>query len=231
MGARLPQHFGPLVHDDRLDLRAPEIDSARAGGVLAGLTAQQYPPAPRVLGSSGRGVARRMAHLVGEAALVRAQPALAPPRPAQPPRGRGRLLHPVSDRGRGARGTGLRRLEIGDGTLLEPGCWLTLSGEARIRIGEGCFLNRNTMLAAVGLIEIGDHVMFANNCFVGDSDHRYDDPTKPVTWQGFEPQGPVADRLQLLVRGRLRRHRRCRDRRAVRDRRELGGHPRTSPPG
>ena len=47
------------------------------------------------------------------------------------------------------------------------------------------------MLAAVELIEIGDHVMFANNCFVGDADHRYDDPTKPVTWQGFEPQGPV----------------------------------------
>jgi acetyltransferase-like isoleucine patch superfamily enzyme len=82
-------------------------------------------------------------------------------------------------------------LEIGEGTLLEPGCWLTLSGDARIRIGEGCFLNRNTMLAALELIEIGDHVMFANNCFVGDSDHRYDDPTKPVTWQGFEPQGPV----------------------------------------
>ena len=47
------------------------------------------------------------------------------------------------------------------------------------------------MLAALELIEIGDHVMFANNCFVGDSDHRYDDPTKPVTWQGFEPRGPV----------------------------------------
>ena len=83
------------------------------------------------------------------------------------------------------------RLEIGEGTLLEPGCWLTLSGEARIGIGEGCFLNQNTMLAALELIEIGDHVMFANSCFVGDSDHRYDDPTKPVTWQGFEPQGPV----------------------------------------
>jgi acetyltransferase-like isoleucine patch superfamily enzyme len=83
------------------------------------------------------------------------------------------------------------RLEIGEGTLLEPGCWLTLSPEARIRIGEGCFLNKNTMLAALELIEIGDHVMFANNCFVGDADHRFDDPDTPVTWQGFEPQGPV----------------------------------------
>ena len=122
------------------------------------------------------------------------------------------------------------RLEIGEGTLLEPGCWLTLSGEARIRIGEGCFLNRNTMLAALELIEIGDHVMFANNCFVGDADHRYDDPTKPVTWQGFEPQGPGADRLELLVRRRLRRHRGRRDRRALRDRRELRHHP-DLPPG
>jgi acetyltransferase-like isoleucine patch superfamily enzyme len=83
------------------------------------------------------------------------------------------------------------RLQIGADTLLEPGCWLTLSPQARIRIGSGCFLNRNTMLAAVELIAIGDHVMFANNCFVGDADHRYDDPSKPVTWQGFEPRGPV----------------------------------------
>jgi acetyltransferase-like isoleucine patch superfamily enzyme len=83
------------------------------------------------------------------------------------------------------------RLEIGEGTLLEPGCWLTLSPQGRIRIGEGCFLNQGTMLAAMELIEIGDHVMFANNCFVGDSDHRYDDPDKPITWQGFVPRGPV----------------------------------------
>ena len=83
------------------------------------------------------------------------------------------------------------RLEIGEQTLLEPGCWLTLGPEARIRIGVGCFLNRNTMLAAIELIEIGDHVMFANGCFVGDADHRYDDPDVPITWQGFVPRGPV----------------------------------------
>jgi acetyltransferase-like isoleucine patch superfamily enzyme len=83
------------------------------------------------------------------------------------------------------------RLVVGEGTLLEPGCWLTLGPEARITIGEGCFLNRETMLAAVERIEIGDHVMFANGCFVGDADHRYDDPDKPITWQGFTPRGPV----------------------------------------
>jgi acetyltransferase-like isoleucine patch superfamily enzyme len=33
--------------------------------------------------------------------------------------------------------------------------------------------------------------MFANGCFVGDADHRYDDPGVPITWQGFVPRGPV----------------------------------------
>jgi acetyltransferase-like isoleucine patch superfamily enzyme len=83
------------------------------------------------------------------------------------------------------------RLRIGEGTLLEPGCWLTLAPEARIEIGAGCFLNRNTMLAALELIEIDDHTMFANGCFVGDSAHRFDDPETPITQQGFTSKGPV----------------------------------------
>jgi acetyltransferase-like isoleucine patch superfamily enzyme len=84
------------------------------------------------------------------------------------------------------------RLRLGEGTLLEPGCWLTLDPRARIEIGAGCFLNRNTMVAALQRVEIGDHVMFANNCFVSDADHRHDDPDLPVTWQGFTSKGPVS---------------------------------------
>jgi acetyltransferase-like isoleucine patch superfamily enzyme len=83
------------------------------------------------------------------------------------------------------------RLTIGRNTLLEPGCWITMAPEARISIGEGSFLNRETMLAAQESIEIGDHVMFANWCFVGDAAHRFDDPDKPVTHQGFTTKGPV----------------------------------------
>ena len=47
------------------------------------------------------------------------------------------------------------------------------------------------MLAAYERIEIGDHTMFANGCFVGDAEHRFDDPDTPVTWQGFTSKGPV----------------------------------------
>ena len=81
------------------------------------------------------------------------------------------------------------RLEIGAGALLEPNVWITAPGTARVKIGEGTFLNMGVMIAAQELVEIGDHCMLANGCFVSDSSHRYDDPERPITWQGFESKG------------------------------------------
>ena len=83
------------------------------------------------------------------------------------------------------------RLEIGAGALLEPDVWITAPGEARVRIGEGTFLNLGVMVAAHGLVEIGAHCMLANGCFVSDASHRYEDPDTPITWQGFESKGPT----------------------------------------
>jgi acetyltransferase-like isoleucine patch superfamily enzyme len=83
------------------------------------------------------------------------------------------------------------RLEVGEDTLFEPGVWLTAPDPARIRIGRGSFLNQGVMVAAVELVEIGDHCMFANGCFVTDGAHRFDDPEKPVPWQGFTSKGPT----------------------------------------
>lgn len=83
------------------------------------------------------------------------------------------------------------RLTIGEGTLIQTDCWLTLAPEARITIGAHCVLNRGLMLASVELIEIGDHVLFAQNCFLGDADHGYDEPTIPITQQRAVPRGPV----------------------------------------
>jgi acetyltransferase-like isoleucine patch superfamily enzyme len=83
------------------------------------------------------------------------------------------------------------RLEIGPQVLLEPGVWITCPGTARIRIGGGTFLNLRVQVAAVELVEIGAHCMFANGCFVTDGNHRFDDPEKPVPWQGFTTKGPT----------------------------------------
>src|SRR4029079_18236424 len=46
------------------------------------------------------------------------------------------------------------RLRIGDSTRLESGCCITMAPGAEISIGDGCFLNRETMLAAQERIEI-----------------------------------------------------------------------------
>jgi acetyltransferase-like isoleucine patch superfamily enzyme len=83
------------------------------------------------------------------------------------------------------------RLEVGADTLFEPGVWITAPGEARIRIGSGTFLNLGVMIAAFELVEIGDHCMLANGCFVSDANHRFDDVHQPVTWQGFSTKGPT----------------------------------------
>jgi acetyltransferase-like isoleucine patch superfamily enzyme len=83
------------------------------------------------------------------------------------------------------------RLEVGEGALFEPGVWITAQGDARVKIGEGTFLNRNVMVAAQDLVEIGAHSMLANGCFVSDASHRFDDPERPITWQGFETKGPT----------------------------------------
>jgi acetyltransferase-like isoleucine patch superfamily enzyme len=83
------------------------------------------------------------------------------------------------------------RLEIGPQVLFEPGVWITVPGNARVRIGGGSFLNLGVMVAAHELVEIGEHCMFANHCFVTDANHRFDDPDKPVPWQGFTSKGPT----------------------------------------
>ena len=83
------------------------------------------------------------------------------------------------------------RLELGPHVLFEPDVWITAPGDARIHIGEGSFLNIGVMVASVSLVEIGAHCMLANHCFVSDGDHRYDDPTRPVPWQGFTSKGPT----------------------------------------
>jgi acetyltransferase-like isoleucine patch superfamily enzyme len=82
------------------------------------------------------------------------------------------------------------RLELGPHAYFEPGVWLT-SDAGRISIGGGSVLNLGVMVAAVEAVEIGEHCMFANGCVVTDGNHRFDDPDRPVPWQGFTTKGPV----------------------------------------
>ena len=64
------------------------------------------------------------------------------------------------------------RLEIGADVLLEPGVWITAPAPARVRISAGTFLNLGAMVAAVELVDIGEHCMLANCCMVTDAAPR-----------------------------------------------------------
>ena len=128
---------------------------------------------------------------MGEAPLVRAQSPAAAQVADRPPCRPRRVLHPPSGRGRGARGARRGPPRIGEGSLLEPGCWLTLAPEARIEIGAGCFLNRNTMLAAVEQ----DRGRRPHDVRQRLLRRRRRPPLRrpdiPVPWQGFTSKGPV----------------------------------------
>jgi acetyltransferase-like isoleucine patch superfamily enzyme len=47
------------------------------------------------------------------------------------------------------------------------------------------------MVASHELVDIGDHCMFANGCFITDANHRFDDLEAPVPHQGFTTKGPT----------------------------------------
>lgn len=81
------------------------------------------------------------------------------------------------------------RLTIGEQAFFETGVWLT--GTGHISIGAGTYLNLGVMVAAMDRVEIGEHCMIANGSLITDANHRFDDMTQPLTWQGFESKGPT----------------------------------------
>ena len=70
------------------------------------------------------------------------------------------------------------QIVIGDGNAFSEGCWLWPEDRpyegVRIRIGHSNYFNRDVMIDACGLIEIGDHNMFGPGVYLTDSNHRID---------------------------------------------------------
>lgn len=77
----------------------------------------------------------------------------------------------------GGRCRRLSQIEIGSYNAFTQGCWLwpedTPSETVRIRIGNGNYFNRNLMIDACGLVEIGDDNMFGPDVYIADSNHSF----------------------------------------------------------
>lgn len=75
------------------------------------------------------------------------------------------------------------QIEMGSSNAFTQGAWLwpedTDFDGIRIRIGNGNYFNRNVMLDACGLIEIGDDNMFGPDVYLADSNHTFGSGISP----------------------------------------------------
>lgn len=69
------------------------------------------------------------------------------------------------------------QIELGSYNAFTQGAWLWPNdvnyGDIRIRIGNRNYFNRNVMIDACGLVEIGDQNMFGPDVYITDSNHRH----------------------------------------------------------
>jgi len=65
--------------------------------------------------------------------------------------------------------------------------------EGFVRIGRNSGIGQGTILYGNGGLTIGDNVMIAGQCFVVASSHQFDDPTKPISEQGYTAKGIVIE--------------------------------------
>lgn len=84
----------------------------------------------------------------------------------------------------------LANLSLGDGTTIESGCTLYCMN-APLKIGKGCYLNRNVRLGSGGdaPLTMGDNVMVGPNVVMDTSRHNHDRLDLPMKEQGlsYEP--------------------------------------------
>ena len=99
----------------------------------------------------------------------------------------------------GGRCRRLSQVQIGDYNAFTQGCWLwpedTEHDGIRIRIGNGNYFNRNVMIDACGLVEIGNENLFGPDVYITDSNHQFGD--------GISPKSLV------MQKGRVRIGNRC----------------------
>ncbi len=78
-------------------------------------------------------------------------------------------------------------IELGAGATIQRGGWLYCVGlegiPASLRIGKGCVLGYNNHITAVRDVVIGDHVLTANNVYISDNLHEYEDISRPILHQ------------------------------------------------
>lgn len=79
---------------------------------------------------------------------------------------------------------GSNNIEIGNNTLIQKGIWLYAVGinnkDSKLKIGNKCVLGYNNHITCVRSVNIGDSVLTANNVYISDNLHSYQDIKLPI---------------------------------------------------
>jgi acetyltransferase-like isoleucine patch superfamily enzyme len=89
---------------------------------------------------------------------------------------------------------GERRISIGSGVHIGPGCWLLALGDEEtpaIEIGDGCSFAGGVTITAEKSVIIGREVLMGRNIHISDHAHETSDHTMPIIRQGTTPAKPV----------------------------------------
>ena len=83
---------------------------------------------------------------------------------------------------------GGKNIRIGSGSLISRGTWLYAVPQeyekSRLRIGSNCAIGSNNHFVAIRSIVIEDNVLTANNVYISDNSHHYEDIARPIVEQG-----------------------------------------------
>jgi acetyltransferase-like isoleucine patch superfamily enzyme len=78
-------------------------------------------------------------------------------------------------------------IEVGSKTIFQRGSWLYCVGidsvSASLKLGKGCVFGYNNHITAVRDVDIGNYVLTANNVYISDNLHGYEDTSKPIMHQ------------------------------------------------
>ena len=82
---------------------------------------------------------------------------------------------------------GADSITVQDRTFFQRGVWLYCSGidgvKAKLSIGKDCVFGYNNHITCVRKVTIGNFVLTANNVYISDNLHEYEDVTKPIIQQ------------------------------------------------
>jgi len=95
-----------------------------------------------------------------------------------------------------ARVNGAEHIEIGDGVVILEYAWLAVFPQPglpapRLRIGRGTHIGRSCHIACVGEVTIGEEVLTADQIFIADTYHAFENPQLPISQQGVADPKPV----------------------------------------